>query len=189
MKVKEIIKNVCVYLGKEELLESSLLEEEGVVPTNLQKNVVDKMVKCLNLITSEIASDYLPIIKEKEIIFNNGEIDALSIDENIQEIISIKNKFGKNLRYKYVNDKIICLTTNAIVTYKVYPKEVTFDDDAENFGERLSARVLAYGVASEYCYLEMLYDDASIWESRFKNALIINTRKKGEVKLKKRGWY
>ena len=29
MKTKEIIKNVCVYLGKEELLNSSFFEENG----------------------------------------------------------------------------------------------------------------------------------------------------------------
>ena len=189
MKAKEIIKNVCVYLGKEEILQSNLFEEGGDELSSIQNVTVERMINCLNLITSEIASDYLPILQEKEITFKNGEINVYEIDENIQEIISIKSKFGKNLRYKYLGDKIICLTTNAIITYKVYPKEVKIDDDVESFGGRLSARVIAYGVASEYCYLEMLYDDATIWESRFKNALLINARKKGEIKLKKRGWF
>ena len=189
MKVKEILKNVCVYLGKEELLASNYFEDEGEELSEQSKKDLNKILNCLNYISSEIASDYLPIIKSKEITLKNGEIGVFDIDESIQEIVSIKNKFGKNLKYKYIGDKIICLATKAVVEYKVYPKEVGLDDNAESFGGRLSSRVIAYGVASEYCYQEMLYDDASIWENRYKNALLVNSRKKGEIKLKNRGWY
>ena len=66
---------------------------------------------------------------------------------------------------------------------------ITFTSLAENFGGKISARVIAYGVASEYCFLEMLYDDATLWESRYKNALLVASRKKGEIQLKKRGWF
>lgn len=189
MKVKEILKNVCIYLGKEELLASNYFESDGQELTeNLQKDL-NKILKCYNFITSEIASDYLPILKSKEITLKNGEIDVFDIDDSIQEIVSIKNKNGKNLKYKYLGNKIICLATNVEVLYKVYPKEVGLEDEGESFGGRLSARILAYGVASEYCYQEMLYDDASIWENRYKNALLSGMRKKGEIKLKSRGWY
>lgn len=189
MKAKEILKNVCVYLGKEEILASSLFEENGEELTELQTKEVNKILNCINLVTEEIATEYLPIYNEKEVNLTNGEIIVLDIDENIHEIISIKNKFGKNLKFKYVNGKIVCLATKAKICYTTKPKSVVkIEDEVENFAERLTARVLGYGVASEYCYLEMLYDDATIWETRFKNALLISARKKGEIKLKKRGW-
>lgn len=84
---------------------------------------------------------------------------------------------------------MICLATNVEISYKVYPKTLDVNSMAENFGGKISARVIAYGVASEYCFLEMLYDDATLWESRYKNALLVASRKKGELKLKKRGWF
>lgn len=188
MKAKEIIKNVCIYLGKDEILLSNLFTENGNELTESEKAEVDKMVNALNLITEEIACDYLPILKEKTINLKNGEIEVGEIDDNVMEIVSIKNRMGKALRYKYVNGKIVCLASTVIITYKTYPNKITLDGNAEDFGGRLSARVVAYGVASEYCYLEMLYDDASIWEARFKNSLLIACRKKGELTLKKRGW-
>ena len=189
MKAKEILKNVCVYLGKEEILSSSIFEENGEELTEEQMAEVNKIIKCINLVQEEIATEYLRVLKEKEVTLTNGEIDARNIDENIFEIISIKNKFGKSLKYKYVNGKIVCLTNKAIITYSTYPKSVVgLEDDVESFAGKISARVLGYGVASEYCYLEMLYDDATIWETRFKNALLVLARKKGEIKLKKRGW-
>ncbi len=188
MEAKEIIKNVCIYLGKDEILSSNLFSEGGEELDENQQSEINKMVNALNLITEEIACDYLPILKEKTINLKNGEIAVGEIDENFMEIVGIKNKFGKTLRYRFVNGKIVCLASTVIITYKTYPNEITLDGNAEDFGGRLSARVIAYGVASEYCYLEMLYDDASIWEARFKNSLLISCRKKGELTLKKRGW-
>ena len=189
MKAKDIIKNVCMYLGKEDILQSNIFKDGGQEPEPFATLEVDKMVECLNLINEEIAFSYLPIIKEKEIKLKNGEIEVKDIDENIMEIIGIKTKLGKNVKYRYANNKIVCLATNVIVRYKVYPEKVTIDSLSEEFGGLLSERIIAYGVASEYCYLEMLYDDATVWESRFKNALLFSSRKKGEIVLKKRVWF
>ena len=189
MKAKEILKNVCVYLGKEELLASSLFEENGNEPTEREMADINKMLKCLNFITSEIASDYLPIIKEKEVEITNHKINVFDIDEKIQEIVSFKSVYGRNLKYRLIDGHVVSLTNKAVVKYKVYPDEILLDGNAETFGGRLSARIIAYGVASEYCFLEMLYDDASIWENRYKNALLMNSRKKSEITLKKRGWF
>lgn len=189
MTAIEIIKNVCIYLGKEEILNSSFFETNGGNLTQKEQSDLKKMLECLNFVIEEIASDYLPILKTKQVELNDGSMLLKDIDNNLQEIISIKTLNGKTLRYAISDDKLICLASKVEITYKVYPKEITLLQTVESFGGRLSARVIAYGVASEYCYLEMLYDDASIWESRFKNALLIAQRKKGEIKLKRRGWF
>lgn len=189
MTAKEIIKNVCIYLGKEEILDSELFEADGEkISTQMQKDL-DKMLKCINDITEELATEYLPITKSKIVDLSDGTINLYDIDEYIFEILSVKTLTGRILRYVISNGKMICLASRVEITYKVYPQEITFESEAENFGGKLSPRVIAYGVASEYCFLEMLYDDATLWESRYKNALLNIQRKKGELKLKKRGWY
>ena len=52
----------------------------------------------------------------------------------------------------------------------------------------LSARVLAYGTASEYLLVEGLSEDAEIWEDRFKRSLFMLSRKKGEHIMPRRRW-
>lgn len=188
MQVKDILKLSCSFLGKEELLDTSYFNEQGNELTDDLANDLNKMLLCLNNVTEEIATDYLPLLKQKEVTFVNGKISAQDIDNNIFSIVSIKTKSGKNLKYKYLKDEIICVVTNAIITYKVYPNTLELNGNAESFGGRLSARILAYGVASEYAYMEMLYDDATIWENRFKNALLYSSEKKGELNLKSRRW-
>lgn len=189
MTAKEIIKNVCVYLGKEELLNSSFFETDGQEITEKQQKDLNKMLQCLNYTTEELATEYIPILKTNQFSLCDGSIKLSEIDDNLQEIISVKTIGGKTLRYAITGEKLICLASKVEITYKVYPSIITLQSQAESFGGRLSARVIAYGVASEYCFLEMLYDDATIWETRFKNALLVAQRKKGEIKLKKRGWF
>ena len=189
MQVKEIFKIVCSLLGKEELLDSSYFDPNGNELTDDLSADLNKMLWCLDSVIEEISLSYLPLLKEKEVTFNNGKVTVSDIDQNIFGIIGIKTKTGRNLKYKYINNEIVCLTNSAIVTYKVHPEQTTLNGTAEDFSGRLTARILAYGVASEYCYLDMLYDDATIWENRFKNALFYISEKKGELKLKQRGWY
>ncbi len=189
MKVKDIVEYACVFMGKEDLLASNIFDETGEQLDENQTKDLNLIVRCVNNITSEIASDYLPILKQKDVIFTDGKISISLIDSKMQEIVSIKSPSGKNLKYKYIGNQIICLATSATITYKVYPDVLSINDNAETFGNRLSARVLAYGVASEYYYLQMLYDDAQIWEHKFKNALMFASRKKGEIQMKKRGWF
>ena len=53
----------------------------------------------------------------------------------------------------------------------------------------LSARVYAYGVASEFLLVDGVSEDAEIWEERFKESLFVLSRKRGEHKLPARSWF
>ena len=186
MTTKQILEYACLFLGKEELLNSAYFINEGEQLTEENTKDLNLLKRCLDLVISEIASDYMPIIKSKEIEFENFACQISSIDNSIQEIISIKSKTGKNLFYKIVDNKIICKTNLADVEYKVYPSKSELNGDCENFGGRIPDRVIAYGVCMEYCLVSLLFDDAQIWENRYKSSLLINSRKKSEMKLKKR---
>lgn len=189
MTAKEIIKNVCIYLGKEDLLASSFFEHNGEELSKENQKDIEKIVKCLNDVTEELATQYIPILKTKEVELKQGTIDVYAIDDNIFEIVAVKTLSGRTLRYVVSGNKMVCLASKAKITYKVYPEQINADGEAESFGGKISARIIAYGVASEYCFLDMLYDDATLWESRYKNALLNVQRKKGEIKMKKRGWF
>ena len=90
MKAKEILKNVCVYLGKEELLASSIFEENGIEPTEREMADINKMLKCLTFITNEIASDYLPILREKEVEITNHKINVFDISKTQLDLMADK---------------------------------------------------------------------------------------------------
>lgn len=181
MLVKDIIKLVCKFTENEELEEA--IEENSL--TDEQTLLVESLVNGFNLVNNEIASEYLPYLKSKSMQTDNFKIKYSDFDEKLCEIISIKDKNGKNLKFKKFDDHIMVFANSVQVIYSIYPQNLTLEDEFESL---LPERVYAYGVAREYFFIKTLFDDADIWEERFKNSLQVLVRKKSDIIMPRRRW-
>lgn len=182
MKVKDIIIKACDFVGKDDLA-SALL-----AGTELSDEVIalqDKMVKCFNLIREEIASEYQPILQVENFVVKNFKLELNSFSNDVLEIYSIKDRYGRNVHYKIFDGYIFVCGKEVEVIYSTPAKQLTIDDD---FTSSLPERIFAYGVAREYYFINNLYEDANIWEERFKGSLQIMLRRKSEVKVPRRSW-
>ncbi len=188
MKTKQVLNMVCVFLGKEDLLSCPYFTESDEQVTQDQQKELDMLLRCLNLVTSEISTDYLPIYKTKEITLNDGEFDLKDIDENIFQIVKLEDEFGNSCKFKIIGDTIKASVTNCKIIYTSFAQKATLDGDVETFSCTMPDRVLAYGTAMEYSFISSLYDDASVWESRYKNALLCLSQKKHNLVMPKRRW-
>lgn len=183
MEIVNIIKSACVFLQKDELLD--LTELGGsTTSTTAQKKELSMILRCLNLVYNEIASDYIPLIKTEIKIPNNGEILFSTLSEKILDVKRIEDKYGLRVDYKLYPNRILTIDGEVEITYSYEPDELaSFSSNMESFSEKLTERVVAYGVAMEYSFISGLHDDASIWETRFKDGLLIAVRKKSEMRL------
>ena len=189
MTTKQVLYLTATFLGKEDLLNCPYFTgEEGEISAEDQKEL-DILNRCLNLIVSEISTDYLPIYKQKNVSFVNKELKLNSVDENIYQIVKIQNEYGSCVRFKIYDDTVKADVKKAIITYTSFADKCELGGDVENFSGKIADRVLAYGTAMEYSFISSLYDDATIWESRYKNALLIVSQKKHNVVMPKRGWF
>jgi hypothetical protein len=188
MEIVNIIKNACVFLQKDELIDTTELGGDST-STEAQKKELNMLLRCLNLVYNQIATDYIPLIKTEKITPINGEILFSDLDKKILDIKRIQDKFGIRVNYKLYPDKILTINGEVEITYSYEPEEITsLEMDMESFSEKLTERVMAYGVAMEYSFISGLHDDASIWETRFKDGLLIAARKKSESRLPNRRW-
>ena len=71
------------------------------------------------------------------------------------------------------------------IIYQAEPAELAIDSE---FYSTLPNRIYAYGIAREYYFQQTLFDEADIWEERFKNTLSIMARKRSETHIPKRRW-
>nr|MDE7395740.1 hypothetical protein [Clostridiales bacterium] len=74
------------------------------------------------------------------------------------------------------------------VTYSVAPDFTPLGGDSPFAGNKPSARLLAYGVAREYCLISGRTDDAAMWDGRFLAGVEEESRKKGEMRVRARAW-
>ena len=178
MTVKEIIITSCKMM-QEDLLaqkindETELNEEELVLKNEL--------VKCFNFIQNEIATEYIPLVKTEEITAVEGGLLLSSLSERIAYVISLKNSYGENVKYKIVGNKLIFDGT-ATLNYCYCPKKVELSSESKLL---LPERVLAYGVLREYYLLQGFASEASVFEKKFKNSLLNFSRRKSEVVMPK----
>ena len=189
MEVKEIIKLTAIYLQMEEVLELSELGGEVTEPTELASKNLELLVRCLNLVYSEIASDYLPLKHCEDVEVENSEITISALSKKLINVLSLVDLYDKSVKYKVYPTSIKVENGSYKLEYSYMPEAVTIESDVEEFGGKLCERVFAYGVASEYSLISGLFDEATLWKKRFLDALLAVNSKKSEVKMPARRWF
>ncbi|MBE7076138.1 MAG: hypothetical protein E7375_03650 [Clostridiales bacterium] len=185
MTVKDILKLTCEFVGEREIL-SKLITSSSL--TEREQEKLNIMTNCFNLINQEIASDYLPFLTKEEIVVEKSTIDFLDLSKRVVNVYEIRDKFGKNLRFRNFSNYIEVFGKAKTIVYSYLPNNFAVEDEVEMYNG-LSARVYAYGVASEYLLVDGLSEDAAIWENRFKDSLFVLSRKRGEHLMPKRRWF
>ena len=180
MKVKDIVKLACDFLGNSDLATAI----DGAL-TDEQSAQVDNLVKCFNLVNSEIAGEYLPILKAESLKTTDFKLNFTQFSSQPNKIISVRDTFGRPVRFKVFDSYLKALAGNVEVEYTTMPEKMDIDDE---FSSSLPERVYAYGIAREFCFLQSLFDDADVWDDRFKNTLEVLLQRKSELRMPGRRW-
>lgn len=182
MLVKDIIILACDFTENQDL--GKALEENSTL-TDEQTKLCDSLVKCFNLVNSEIASDFVPLLKNDELKTKDFRVNFSEFTFVPSQIYSVKDKGGRNVKFKVFDNYLIAFANMVNVAYTTLPGDMALTSE---FTTTLPERIYAYGVAREFYFLQSLFDDADIWEARFKDALQSYCRKKSGVVMPKRRW-
>ena len=214
MQVNEIIKLSAIFAGEEEVANLSIFNvqaimepeeipeisgdtEQGEGETSGEDVVQDDEVllnkaktflQCLNLVLEDIARDYMPLLCEEEIVFSNKKFEYANLSKVIGDIIKLQATNGLAVKFKCFPTFIKADVKKAVLTYSYLPEKVDFNGIFNDFSSKLTERIIAYGVAMEYLFLNSLSDEAAVWENRFLNSLESALRKKHNISLPKRRW-
>ncbi len=187
MLVKNIIKLACTYLQLNDLLELSELGGTKPLNANTEKEL-NLLLQCVNLTNNIIATEYVKLYKTAKVKSDDGVINFTNIaPSKINSIHSVKNNYGNTLVYKTFDNHIKTAAGEVFVKYSYIPDSVELNDVLSSYKTKINERVFAYGVASEYSFIKSIYDDAAMWENRFKSSLMLTSKKTG-LKIPKRRW-
>lgn len=182
MLVKDIILKACDFIGNEELSQALVSEEEL---TDEQSAELDTLLKCFNLVHNEIVSEYKPSIKIERVTSANKKINFSQLSAKVVNILAVKDILGDNVAFKVFDSYLMVEGGEVDVWYSSQPETMALSDE---FVSTIPERVYAYGIAREYYFIQTLYEDAEVWESRFKNSLQVIERKKSETVIPRRRW-
>lgn len=189
MNAKNVLKIASLFVNLSTEFTPIIDETEDTVDAQTQKEF-EIFLKCLNLAYTEISTDYLPILESKQVLVENKKVYLDDISTSIKDIVSVKlASNGKNVKYTLFSNYIEINAAGYVdIVYSIYPTDLTLSSDIDSFGGKISEKCLALGTASEYCYINGFYDEAEMWDNRFKQSLQIACRKKSEITLPRRRW-
>lgn len=162
MTVQEVIALAADNMGRKDLKELIVNSPAAAETTAL--------VRCYNLVENEIALDYFPLRAEEDFTPEEGKIEYARFSHAPVNVTKVTRggapvKFGLFPAYLSVAQ-----AGRVTVSYSYSPVPKRLLENSE-FTEKISARLMSFGVACEYCLTCGKYQEAAMWEGRFRDAL------------------
>lgn len=183
ISVKDVVLLAAEFVGVKEKVDDYL---SGVMDEEHQR-LVDGFVCCYNVVENELAVDYLPLVKEEQMTAKDGKIAYADLSQKAAYIIGVFDEYGNSAPHKRMASYLAVGTGKYLVRYAALPVKKAFDDDSE-YAVGVSERLLAYGVAAEYCLHKGLSAESAAWEKKYKKAVAETFRAK-ELKTIKAGYW
>lgn len=183
MTVKEVVALAAENLGREDL--SAALEALEGEPQGELKS----LLRCYNLVENEVALDYCPLKSEETFVRENGVLSYSEFAHAPVDICAVRGKDGNPLPFT-IRPACLSLPQGAgevTVTYAYAPEKKSYGEDSA-FSGKISARLLALGVACEYCLSCARYSEAAAWEKRFRDALRATELIRRKLCVRSRRW-
>ena len=181
MKVKDIVYYAAVACGKEDFAQ---VLKKGSVPDDNADAV--KMLDSYNLTVMELSEEAEPLIFSESITSADGRIYFRTLQKVAKKITDVWVN-GVKAPFTVYPEYLETRAGEVVVRYEFRAEKATSLDDDCVYGEDMSARTIAYGVAAEYMLGAGLYDEARTLRSRYERAITSRALKRKKT-IKARTW-
>ena len=182
MKVKECILAAANQLGIGDEIEEYL---DGT--STLGEADAACLLRCFNLVENELALDYLPLFCEDTLESGTGAVFFSELSQAAVRIVKVTDEWGNELPFTLFPEYIKTQAGKIVVRYTYTPKEKQFEEDS-SFALYASVRLFAYGIAAEYATANGSFEEAAVWDKKYKDAIAAAYRSRKAKKIKSRRW-
>ena len=155
--------------------------------TETDKGTVDGLVECFNLVENELAMNYLPLLFDEKITVGDEPFRYERMQRVVLNIVAVFDEAGHRTHFQQAPHGLILPKGNYVVRYSVLPDKKSIFDSC-NYLTGVSERLLAYGIAAEYCLHKGFYQEHAAWDKKYKDAVKSTARSKGSWVVKVGSW-
>ena len=186
----DILKKTATMLNKHELalyVNSGWSADMTASKDDLEDEK-DTLIFCLLEVYNEIASDYHPLYHTQQITVTNNTFDLTTLEKSFRSVKSIKNQNNNEISdYEIEYHNLVIANGTYTLKYRYLPKmPEVITDNMQNFDGKISESVMAYGTCAYYCLKLNIADSYSLWETKYKQALLISMQKTNNLYIKAR---
>ena len=186
MKVKDILKLTATILDRKDLVS---FYNDGVCDDYIKaQEDSDILLSSYNILTEEIAVETLKLKYTELLKVENGILSYASFKYNPISIISVKDKNGNLVDCKILPTDIKTDKSEVVCEYYYIPALKSVEDDSEIVGTLIPKTTIMYGIATEFCLIKGLFEEATVWHQKYVNSLSKLSKPKKLKKIKCRKW-
>lgn len=181
MTVREIVDLAAEELGILEDVREYF--DDGV---SAGKAKAERLLTCYNLVENELALDYFTLEKS-EIVMSNGQVKFSQLENAPVKIISVTDAENNPYEFALYADYLQTVKGAVRITYAYTPNKKTIDDDCD-FTKEVSSRLMSYGIAAEYALAVGSFEEAALWDKKYKDAIAVLYKKRKSSRIQSRRW-
>ena len=183
MKIKDVIKNCALLLGKQNVLTYL----DGGQTDGVTIATVNNMTSLVNLVINELACTYIPMVKSETVLATDGKIYYTELTERALKVLSVTDIHGDEIDAKITPEYVKIKGSSATIEYEFLPPNYGLEDQFNFSNTQVTERVLSYGLSAELCISEGRFDEAVTWHERYVQEISIICCPKNTL-LKQRRW-
>ena len=182
MTVKEVVVLAADLVGVSNEVNAFLLgkTDEGEAQT-------ENLVRAFNLVEHELAMDYFPLFCREVLDVWSGKLHYRDLSRAAVRISSVARENGDKIPYKIFSEYMQVDPGKVVVEYAYAPvvKDINGESD---YLIGVTDRLMAFGVAAEYCFMNGLYGEAEVWDKKYKAEIANAYRNRPSKSIKERRW-
>ena len=180
--VKEVLLACAQMLGLDDTVEylNAPSQEKNAGET-------EELLRCFNIVENEVALDYLPLYAETEVETQTGAVQYACLPNAIVRVLRVCDEWGNSVPFKIFPDHIQTQSGKIKIAYTYAPESKALDGESD-YTVQASARLFAYGVATEYSLAKGMFEEASVWDKKYKDAITAAYRSRPCRILRSRRW-
>ena len=184
MKVKKFVLEAAKLLGLDETVGEYVNEGYGS-----GKEETEKLVSCFNLVETDLALNYMPLLDKVLFTVGEGRIFFDDFPQTPLRVSAVTNKKGLRLPFQLFPTEIHVDEDEkeVWVSYAYLPEEKGLMGDSD-YLTGVSVALMAYGMAAEYCTMRGLYTEAAVWSKKYKESIAKSYTLKRGGRMQSRKW-
>ena len=182
MTVKDVILAAAEGIGIQEKVKA--FAESG---SSEGKKETEILVQCFNRVENEVALDFLPLYVEDETECVGGKVSYASLSKKAVRILQVTQN-GERIKFRLFPDYLEIAASGFVKVFYSYAPEKKKLNDESDFKTLVSDRTFADGVAAEYCLATGLFEEAQIWDKKYKDSLCAAYKPKASKVASVRRW-
>ncbi len=186
MLIKDVLILAAEELGRADFVP---LIEQAAASSAAPDGEIATLLRCYQLVENEVALDHFPLRAEESFLPADDAVLFTRFSKAPVDVLDVRDACGRRVAFTVYPSRLLLPrgTGEVTVVYSYAPTCAEIGDQTA-FSDKISARLLSYGVACEYLLAGGRYAEAAVWDEKFHAALSAAGLERRKLSVPARRW-